>query len=95
VLPPLLDELKYTPFKFWFEGVVQDGLYYQNELFCRLRSAPAERRAYLYQEACRLARDNAVVFTIGDRHCSLWVSLRSPNLADLKQQMDGYTADPA
>ncbi|MEB3355799.1 MAG: hypothetical protein VKK04_03575 [Synechococcales bacterium] len=94
MLPLLLNELELTPFKFWFDGTVQDGIFYGNELFCRLRSTPLEQRAYLYQYACRLARRNTVVVSLGSENCNLWISLRSPNLADLKPQVDGNSLDP-
>lgn len=80
VLPPLIDESSIFPFKFWFEHTIQDGMYYQNELFYRLHTVPTSIRARLYHYACKLARKDTVLVTNADSMCSIWVSLRSPSI---------------
>ncbi len=84
MLPPVLEEGEYSPFKFWFDNSIQDGMYYRNELFYRLHTISSESRARLYHYACKLSKHDCVVVTTTDDTCSLWVSLRSPNIAALR-----------
>ena len=89
MLPPVLMEKEFSLFHFWMDETVQDGLSYDNELFCRLCTLSSEYRAQLYHYACRLGQKDSIVITTSNAHCSLWVSLRSPNLGHLKaQQID-------
>jgi hypothetical protein len=83
VLPPVVNEGKVFPFKFWFNNTVQDGMYHQNELFYRLHTVPLALRAQLYHYACRLAQRDNVMVTASNTHCSIWVSLRSPSVTAL------------
>lgn len=83
VLPPVVNEGKIFPFKFWFNSTVQDGMYHQNELFYRLHTTPLHLRAQLYHYACRLGQRDNVMVTASDTHCSIWVSLRSPSVTAL------------
>jgi hypothetical protein len=83
VLPPVVNEGSVFPFKFWFNHTVQDGMYYQNELFYRLHSVGISTRAQLYHYACKLAQRDNVVVTASAQQCSIWVSLRSPSVTAL------------
>jgi hypothetical protein len=78
VLPPIINESEVSPFKFWFNDGIQDGMYYQSDLFHRLLSVDSSRRAQLYHYACKLAQTERIVVTASDKGCSLWISLRSP-----------------
>jgi len=80
VLPPVIDEGKFFPFKFWFNHGIQDGMYYHNELYYRLQSSDINHRAQLYHYACRIAQRAQVVVTATETHCSIWVSLRSASI---------------
>lgn len=84
MLPPVINEGKIFPFKFWFNNRIQDGMYYRNELFYRLHAVPSQQRAHLYHYACKLARRNNVLITASSQAYSVWVSLRSPSAAALK-----------
>jgi len=84
VLPPVLEEGDYSTFKFWFENSIQDGMYYRNELFYRLHTAPSWSRARLFHYACRLAQHDHIVVTAAEETYSIWVSFRSPNLTASK-----------
>ncbi|WP_205370370.1 MULTISPECIES: hypothetical protein [Thermoleptolyngbya] len=77
VLPPVIDEGNFFPFKFWFRDSIQDGMYYRSELYYRLQTVDAQQRSRLYHFACRLAQREAVVVTANQRSCSLWINLRS------------------
>ncbi|MDX2213208.1 MAG: hypothetical protein SFY66_07955 [Oculatellaceae cyanobacterium bins.114] len=77
MLPPVIDEEKLFPFKFWFNNSIQDGMFYRNELFYRLHSIDIRNRARLYHYACRIAQRDSVVVSATDVSCSIWVSLRS------------------
>lgn len=84
VLPPVIREGDFFPFKFWFNNSIQDGMYYRNELFYRLYSVSLKHRAKLYHHACRMAQDEMVVVSAGDRICSLWISLRGSGASELQ-----------
>lgn len=83
MLPPVVNEGDFFPFKFWFNGSVQDGMYYRSELYYRLHTVDAEQRAGLYHYACKIPQDNAVVVTVTDKACSLWLNLRSSAATNL------------
>ncbi|WP_416666353.1 hypothetical protein [Egbenema bharatensis] len=87
MLPTLLTEGNYHSFKFWFNHQIQDGLLYQNELFYRLKTVSASDRMPLYRSACIVARYDSVLVTVSRTEYSMWVSLRSPRLADLLQEL--------
>lgn len=79
MLPLVVDEKKIFIFKFWFNGSIQDGMSYQNELFCRLQTFDIQHRAQVYHFACKLTQQNtALVITSSAKACSLWASLRDP-----------------
>lgn len=84
MLPPVIDEGEFFPFKFWFQGSIQDGMYYRNELFYRLHTVDINHRARLYHYACRLSLRDEIVVTATDTTCSIWVSLRSPGASNLR-----------
>lgn len=84
MLPQVLPESQLHIFKFWFNGSVQDGLHYRNELFYRARTVNSSERTRLYQLACRLCDRNAdLVLSAIEDSCSLWISLRNQKLAVL------------
>lgn len=88
VLPPVLSEGNYHPFKFWFNDRLRDGLFYQNELFYRLQTLSATHRATLYQHACQLAQQDSVIVTASLTEYSMWISLRSPRLSHFVQKLE-------
>lgn len=77
MLPPVINEGDFFPFKFWFNSSIQDGMYYRSELYYRLHTVDVEQRAGLYLYACKLSQENTVVVTSTDKACSLWLNLRS------------------
>ena len=80
VLPPVISEEAVCPFKFWFNQTVQHGMYFHNELFYCLETVALNQQAQLYLRACQLGRHAHVVVTVTQTDCSLWVSLRNPEL---------------
>lgn len=88
MIPAVLDESKIFPFKFWFEGEVQDGMAYQNELFCRLLTADVSERVRLYQYACHISDNDRLALSTSESKCSLWVSLRSIEM--VRKRLDDY-----
>lgn len=76
VLPPVVNERDISPFKFWFNDTIQDGMYYRSELYYRRHAANIRQRARIYHYACKLAHRTSVVVTTTTDHCSIWVSLR-------------------
>jgi hypothetical protein len=85
VLPLVLNEERIFSFKFWFNGSIQTGMHYRNELFCRLSTYNVQYRAQAYHLACKLARQNVLVVltSANNETCSLWGSLRAPAVKDL------------
>lgn len=82
MLPPIRRENHLRPFRFWFNGGLQDGLHYQNELFYRSKTVNGSFRARLYHLACRLTEQGAeVLVTTDENRYSLWISLRNQKLA--------------
>ncbi|GEM_PF-5919820 len=61
-------------------------MYYRSELFYRLQTELIEQRAQLYYSACKMSRSERVIVTSTDETCSIWISLRSPNIANLRPQ---------
>jgi hypothetical protein len=97
VLPPVIKEGDAFPFKFWFNNGIQDGMYYQSELFYRLHTVDINHRARLYHYACKMARNDFVVVTAASQQCSIWVSLRSTNVIALtlrRQPLPDYIQPP-
>lgn len=79
MLPLVIKEEQIFAFKFWFNGTIRNGMYYQNELFCRLETFDASKRPQVYQLGCKLAQKNVLVaLSSSTQTCSLWGSLRSP-----------------
>ncbi|MEM9216928.1 MAG: hypothetical protein AAGD25_21585 [Cyanobacteria bacterium P01_F01_bin.150] len=86
MLPSVLMDGEFSLFHFWLDGDVQDGISYEGDIFCCLCTVDSEYRPQLYHYACHLMQKDSVVITVSDEHCSLWISLRSPNLGHLKSQ---------
>jgi len=84
VLPRVIHESTVQPFKFLFNGTLQEGIHFHNELYYRLKKQPLETRSRLYQLACRLAKQGAdVLVTADSRQCSLWANLRNQRVTAL------------
>ena len=78
MLPKVLLETDINIFKFWFNGALQDGLHYHNELFYRALVVEPEQRPRLYHLGCKLSdKGGETLITLADQGSSLWVSLRS------------------
>ncbi|MFZ9740067.1 MAG: hypothetical protein ACO3EZ_18935 [Prochlorotrichaceae cyanobacterium] len=79
MLPIIIDESNVSPFKFWFENALQDGIHHQDELYCRLSSFSAKERSKAYHLGCKIAQSGTVVvLTLSSDRCGLWISLRDP-----------------
>lgn len=91
MLPKILEERRIQVFKFWFGGALQDGAHYHNELYYRALTVETNHRTRLYHLACKLSeKGGAVVVSLDDQQCSLWISLRDQALAH--KVMDGQVA---
>lgn len=81
MLPKVVRETDLHVFKFWFNGALQDGLHYDNELFYRALAVELDKRTRLYHLGCKLATQGGdALITISDQSSSLWLSLRSQEL---------------
>ncbi|MBE7380837.1 MAG: hypothetical protein F6J95_005455 [Leptolyngbya sp. SIO1E4] len=84
MLPSVISESAVQPFKFWFNGTLQDGLHFHNELYYRLKEQPITARSKLYHLACKLSRRGAdILLTVDKQQCSLWANLRNQRVAAL------------
>jgi hypothetical protein len=78
MLPKVLRETDINVFKFWFNGALQDGLHYDNELFYRALVVNSAKRTRLYHLGCKLSENGGqTVITVAEEESSLWLSLRS------------------
>ncbi len=92
MLPKVLPESRIQVFKFWFNGALQDGTHYANELYYRGLTVEVDKRTRLYHLACKFSEQRAVALvSIDDKQCSLWISLRSQMMATqlLQQRVAG------
>ncbi len=92
MLPKVLPESRIQVFKFWFNGALQDGTHHANELYYRALTVEADKRTRLYHLACKLSEQQAgALVSITTSHCSLWISLRSQQMAAqlLQQRVAG------
>lgn len=85
MLPLVVHEGDFFPFKFWLKNRIRDGMYYRNELYYRLYTVESKQRSRLYHYACRLSRTEIVIVTANPKTYSLWISLRSPKAIALNQ----------
>ncbi|MEO1148207.1 MAG: hypothetical protein AAFY26_21730 [Cyanobacteria bacterium J06638_22] len=83
MLPPVINEQEISPFKFWFEDSIQDGMYYRSELYYRRHIGDVRHRAQIYHYACKLAYCISTVVTLTKHQCSIWVSLRGERPGEL------------
>jgi hypothetical protein len=92
MLPKVLPESRIQIFKFWFNGALQDGTHYGNELYYRALTVEATKRTRLYHLACKFSEQQAgALVSVTDDQCSLWISLRSQRMAAqlLQQRVAG------
>ena len=79
MLPLVVNEEQIFAFNFWLSGSVRYGMYYQNELYCRLASFDIQKRPQVYQLGCKLTQQQtAIVLSSSVVACTLWGSLRAP-----------------
>lgn len=92
MLPKVLPESRIQVFKFWFNGALQDGAHFANELYYRALTVETDKRTRLYHLACKFSEQQAgALVSIADNQCSLWISLRSQAMAAqlLQQRVTG------
>ncbi|WP_216351429.1 hypothetical protein [Leptolyngbya sp. 'hensonii'] len=82
MLPLLVDEEDIFIFKFWLDNNIQDGMLYRNELFRRLREYDIAQRPQVYHLGCKLSQKALIVLSFTENKCSLWASLRDPEMQD-------------
>lgn len=77
--PYVLTEHQISPFKFYREGAIQDGMTYGNELYRLARCFSLANRLEVYRFGCELiAQGIPTVISVSKQHYSVWVSLRNP-----------------
>jgi hypothetical protein len=83
-LPLVIDEEQIFSFKFWFDGTIHEGMYYRNDLYCKLQTFDIQERPLVYQLGCKLAKKEALIaLTFTPTTCSLWGSLRSVGIKNI------------
>ena len=88
--PAVLCENLVSPFRFWFEDTLQEGMIYQNELFECLRVFSDRQRTEVYELSNTLSQQGILVVITHKRERSswksvsgrykLWINLRQKNL---------------
>jgi hypothetical protein len=77
--PPIIPETKVTPFVFFAEGELRDGMSLKTKMYGKLESAVVSDRPRLYQIAILLSEQKIpCIITTTQEKYSLWVLLRSP-----------------
>jgi hypothetical protein len=77
--PPILPETKVTPFIFFAEGELRDGMSLKTKMYGKIESAVVSDRPRLYQMAILLSEQKIpCIITMTQEKYSLWVLLRSP-----------------
>ncbi|MGK7902889.1 MAG: hypothetical protein AB4352_16060 [Hormoscilla sp.] len=78
MLPVVLSENLVNLFKFYMDGSIREGMWYDNELYGLAREFPESHRLKGYQIACELAEQGTpVVITASDDRYATWISLRA------------------
>lgn len=79
MLPVVLSENVVNLFKFYMDGSIREGMWYNNELYGLARQLSGSHRLKGYQMACELAEQGTpVVVTASDDRYAIWISLRAP-----------------
>lgn len=79
MLPVVLSEHVVNLFKFYMDGSIREGMWYNNELYGLARELSDSHRLKGYQIACELAEQEApVVVTASDDRYAIWIGLRAP-----------------
>jgi hypothetical protein len=77
--PPIIPETKVTPFIFFAEGGLRDGMSLKTKMYGKIESAVLCDRPHLYQMAILLSEQKIpCIITTTPEQYSLWVLLRSP-----------------
>lgn len=78
MLPVVLSENVVNLFKFYMDGSIREGMWYNNELYGLAREFPESHRLKGYQIACELAEQGTpVVITASDDRYAIWIGLRA------------------
>ncbi len=84
MLPLVVDEKQVFIFKFWFDGEIQNGMHFQNDLFCQIGTFDVRERSRIYQFACKLAQTGTLLaITCSETGCRLWGNLRDETVKQL------------
>jgi hypothetical protein len=75
----LIDEALISPFKFWHDGRVQQGMHFRKRLFGQFRCFDRHDRQQAFDLSARFvdAGVEVVMTTTGSQY-TLWISLHSP-----------------
>lgn len=78
LLPTVLNEQLISPFNFFLNGEIQQGMRHQDELYGHLDEFDTRSRLQAYQTACRLMEQAVpVLMTASSQRYVIWVNLRS------------------
>jgi hypothetical protein len=79
VLPVVLNEQQISPFKFYWEQTVREGMMYAAEIYGVAYELGSGHRLHAYQLACELmAQGWSAVVTVSQSRYLVWLSVRSP-----------------
>ena len=79
MMPPIVPLTQATPFHFFGEGELRDGMSLGGKMYGQIKSATLDERPNLYQIAIALSEQKIpCVITTSSEQYALWVLLRSP-----------------
>ncbi len=79
MMPPIVPLVQATPFKFYSENNLRDGMFFNGKIYGKIEAATLNERPHLYQVATALSEQKIpCIITTAQEHYSLWVLLRSP-----------------
>lgn len=77
-IPCTLPEQQLSPFKFYSNHAVQDGMTYGNELYRLAKQFSLADRSEVYLFGCELISQGIpTIISVSKQHYSVWVSLRN------------------
>lgn len=77
--PYVLTEQQISPFKFYRENAVQNGMTYGNELYRLTKRFSINNRLEAYRFGCELIGQGIpTIISVSEQHYRVWISLRNP-----------------
>jgi hypothetical protein len=71
-------------FKFWFNGAIREGLFYQNQLFFQFQRFKLHQQSLAYALSSQLwQKDIQSIVILSCQDCTLWIDFKAHNVQEL------------